>query len=46
MDDAVKRFAWDKLQKNIVIDGDIMTDRWKGEVLSSEVDYTCWKDKF
>ena len=41
MDDAVRELAWNKLQKNIVIDGDMMIDRRSGEVLGHEVDYTC-----
>ena len=32
--------------KNIVMDGDTMTDERTGEVLDSEVDSTYWKDKF
>ena len=46
MDDAIRKLAWDELQKNIVIDGDMMIDRRTGEVLGSEVDYTRWKDRF
>ena len=46
MDDAIRKLAWDELQKNIVIDGDMMIDRRTGEVLVSEVDYTRWKDRF
>ena len=46
MDDAVRKLGWDELQKNLVIDGDMMIDRRSGEVVSSEVDYTLWKDKF
>ena len=45
MDDAVKRLAWDELQKNIVVDGDPMIDRRTGEVLSPEVNFTYWKRK-
>ena len=41
MDDGVIKLAWDELQKNIVVDGDIMIDRRTSEVLGSEVDYTC-----
>ena len=41
MDDAVIKLAQGELQKNIVVDGDIMIDRRTGEVLGSEVDYTC-----
>ena len=46
IDDAIRKLTWDELQKNMVIDGGMMIDRRTGEVLSSEVDYTCWKDKF
>ena len=46
MDDTLRRLAWDKLQKNIVMDGDIIIDRRTGEVLGPEVDSTCWKNKF
>ena len=46
MDDTLRRLAWDKLQKNIVMDGDIIIDRRTGEVLGPEVDSTCSKNKF
>ena len=46
MDDTLRRLAWDKLQKNIVMDGDIIIDRRTGEVLGPEVDSTCSKKKF
>ena len=45
-DDTVRKFAWDGLQKNIVMDGNTMIDTGTGQVLSSEVNFTCWKDKF
>ena len=41
MDDAVRKLACDGLQKNIVIDGDMIIDRRSGEVLRHETDYTC-----
>ena len=41
IDDTLRRLAWDKLQKNIVMDGDIIIDRRTGEVLGPEVDSTC-----
>ena len=44
IDDMIKKLAWDKLQKNIVIDGDVIINRRTGEVLDSEVDYTIWKN--
>ena len=34
------------LQRNILIDGDMMTDMRTGEVLDPDVDSTYWKDKF
>ena len=46
MDDAIMKLTWDELQKNMVIDSEIMIDSRTGEVLGSEVDYTCWKEKF
>ena len=46
MDDAVRKLAWEELQKNIAIDGNMMIDRRTGEVVGSEVDYTRWEDKF
>ena len=46
MDDAVRKLAWDELQKNIVTDGDTMIGRRTGEVLDPEVDSTCWQNKF
>ena len=46
MDDMIRKLAWDELQKNIVMDGDVMIDRRTGEVLDPEVDYILWKNKF
>ena len=46
MDDTMRKLAWDELQKNIVMDGDVMIHGKTREVLDPEVDYTCWKDKF
>ena len=46
IDDTVRKFAWDGLQKNIAMDGDTMIDRRTGEVLDPGVDYTYWKNKF
>ena len=45
-DAAVRKLVWDGLHKNIVMDGDMMTDMRGREVLGPEVDYTCWKEKF
>ena len=44
MEDTVRKLAWERLQRNIVMDGDTMIDKGTGEVL--EVDSTYWKDKF
>ena len=41
MDDMIRKLAWDKFQKNIVMDGDVMIDRRTGEVLDPKVDYIC-----
>ena len=46
MDDTVRKLAWEELQKNIVMDGDMMVDERTGEVLGPEVDSMYWKDKF
>ena len=46
MDDMVRKLAWDGLQKNIVMDDDVMIDRGTGEVLDPQVDFTYWKNKF
>ena len=46
MDDTVRKLAWEGLQKNIVIDGDMMIDKRTGEVLDPEVNSMYWKDKF
>ena len=46
MADAVRKLVWDELQKNIVIDGDMMIDGRTGEVLGPKVDNTYLKHKF
>ena len=46
MDDTVRELAWERLLKNIVMDGDTMIDKETGEVLDPEVDSTYWKVKF
>ena len=46
MDDTVRKLACVGLQKNIVIDGDMMIDKRTGEVLDPEVNSMYWKDKF
>ena len=46
MEDTVRKLAWDELQKNIVMDDDVMIDGRTGEVLDPEVDFTYRNDKF
>ena len=46
MQDTIRKLAWDGLQKNIVMDGDMMIDKRRGEVLDPEVDSSYWKEKF
>ena len=46
MDDTLRKLAWDRLQKNIVMDGDMMNDKRTGEVLDPEVNLTYWKTNF
>ena len=46
MDDTIRKLTWEGLQKNIMMDGDIMIDKRTGEALGPEVDSTYWKDKF
>ena len=46
MEDKMRKFAWERLQKNIVMDGDTMIDKTAGEVFNPKVDSTYWKDKF
>ena len=46
MDDTLRKLGWDELQNNIAMDGETMIDRRTGEVLDSEVDSTCWQNKF
>ena len=45
MEDAMRKVAWEELQKDIAIDGDTMIDKRKGEVLDPKVDSTYWKEK-
>ena len=45
-DYTLRKPAWDKLQKNVVMDGNVMIDGRTGEVLDQEDDFTYWKDKF
>ena len=46
MEDTMRKFTWERLQKNIVVDDDTMIDKRTGDVLNPEVDSTYWKDKF
>ena len=46
MDDTMRKLAWERLQRSIVMDGDTMIDKRTGEVLDPEVDFKYWKDKF
>ena len=46
MEDTMRKFAWEGLKKNIVMNGDTMIDKRTGEVLDPEVDSTYWKYKF
>ena len=46
MEDAMRKLAWEGLQKNIVMDGNTMINKRTGELLNPEVDSTYWKDKF
>ena len=46
LEDTMRKLAWEGLQRNIVMDGDTMIDKRTGEVLNTEVESTCWKDKF
>ena len=38
MDDTIRKLTWEGLQKNVVMDGDMMIDKRTGEVLDHEVD--------
>ena len=46
MDGTVRTLAWERLQKNIVMDGDTMVDKEAGGALGPQIDSTDWKDKF
>ena len=45
MEDTVRKLAWEGLQKNIVMDSDMMIDKRTGQVLGPDADSTYWKDK-
>ena len=40
MEDTIRKLAWERLQKNIVMDGDTTIDKRTSEVLDPEVDST------
>ena len=44
--DTMRKLAWEGLQKNIVMDGDMIIDKRTGEVLNPEVDSTYLRGKF
>ena len=46
MEDTMRKLAWEGLQKNMVMDGDTMSDKRTGEVLDPEADSTSWRKKF
>ena len=46
MDDTVRKLAWERLQRNIVMDRDTMINKRTGEVLDPAVDSAYWKNKF
>ena len=37
MEDTMRKLAWEGIQKNIVMDGDMMIDKRSGEVLDPDV---------
>ena len=46
MDDMIRKLAWDRLQKNIIIDGDTMIDKRTGEVLGPKLIRRIGKTSF
>ena len=46
MEDTIRKLAWEGLQRNIVMDGDMMIDKRTGQVLDPDVDFIYWKNKF
>ena len=46
IEEPMRKLAWERFQRNIMIDGDTMIDKRTGEVLDPEADSTYWKDKF
>ena len=46
IDDKLRKLAWDRLQKKIVMDGGRMIDGRASEFLDPEVDSTCERNQF
>ena len=46
MEDTMRKFACERLRKNMVMNGDTMIDKRTDEMLNPEVDSVYWKDKF
>ena len=46
MEDTMRKFACERLRKNMVMNGDTMIDKRTDEMLNPEVDSIYWKDKF
>ena len=40
--DMLRKFSWERLQRNIVMDGDMIIDKRTGEMLDPEFDSTYW----
>ena len=45
LDDALRKLAGKCLQKNTVVNGDMLIDKKTAEVLVPKVGYTCYKEK-
>ena len=43
MENTLGKLTWDSLQKNIVVDDDLVIDKREVKVLDPEVGYTCYK---
>ena len=43
MENTLGKLTWDSLQKNIVVDDDLVIDKREVKVLGPEVGYTCYK---
>ena len=46
MEDTMRKLAWEGLQKNIVMNGDMIINKRIGQVLSPEADSIYWKKTF